>query len=273
MFLALKQDIPLDTVTPLVQYDNKVSIANTGDFYLVSNVCPHQNSKIAKCATQHLQCPYHGLQFDLGGNGINNNHKLQTWKTYANQTMLFNQDVTYTFPIDTQYMKLAQHRADYVKASSSVIMDVFLDIKHIPVAHQGVYDQIGIRDVSELKCNTFKNGSVQLVPGQDINYQIPEDQAYGLGACWMAVYPGTMIEWQPGAMFITLAVDVDQGSRVQIYKYQDTRYDSEVFKLNNHVWETAWAQDRELSEMIVAPALSNLDALKQHYRDWMQHDL
>ena len=43
MFLALTQDVPLDHVVPLAQYNHRVSIANTGTFALLSNICPHQN--------------------------------------------------------------------------------------------------------------------------------------------------------------------------------------------------------------------------------------
>ena len=87
----------------------------------------------------------------------------------------------------------------------------------------------------------------------------------------MAVYPGTMIEWQPGALFVTIAHSIDETtSRVQVYKYKDNRYWEEAWAANERVWETAWAQDRELAEAIVYPAVENLDKLKQHYMVWKQ---
>jgi phenylpropionate dioxygenase-like ring-hydroxylating dioxygenase large terminal subunit len=271
MFLALTQDIPVDNIVPLLQYDNRVSVANNGTFALMSNICPHQNSRIAKCATDHLQCPYHGLKFDINGTGIDNQYSLEKWQIYKNQTMLFDQHVSCTFPVDTQYMTLAEHRQDIVRANASTIMDVFLDIDHISVAHKGVYDKIGITDVDEITWSTFENGSIQFVAAQENVEMVPADRQYNISACWMAVYPGTMIEWQPGALFVTVAHGIDENtSRVQVYKYKDNRYWEEAWELNSQVWETAWAQDRGLAEAIVYPSEHNLDPLKKHYRTWMQ---
>jgi hypothetical protein len=185
--------------------------------------------------------------------------------------MLFDQHVSCTFPIDTKDMSLVEHRQDIVKASPATIMDVFLDIDHIPVAHAGVYEKIGITSTSELTWSTFENGSIQFVPAQPGTDMVPQDQQYNLSACWMAVYPGTMIEWQPGALFITVAHSIDETtSRVQVYKYKDNRYWEEAWTANEGVWETAWTQDRELAESIVYPAVENIDKLKQHYMIWKQ---
>jgi phenylpropionate dioxygenase-like ring-hydroxylating dioxygenase large terminal subunit len=239
----------------------------------MSNICPHQNSRIVRCTTDHshLQCPYHGLKFDHNGVGVDNEYSLEKWPVYQNQTILFDQHVSCTFPIDTKDMALAEHRQDIVKASPATIMDVFLDIEHIPVAHAGVYEQIGITSTSELTWSTFENGSIQFVPAQPGTNMVLEDRQYNLSACWMAVYPGTMIEWQPGALFVTMAHSIDETtSRVQVYKYKDNRYWEEAWATNEQVWETAWAQDRELAESIVYPAVDNLDELKQHYMIWKQ---
>ena len=273
MFLALSQHVPIGHAIPLTQYDNRVSIVNNGTFALLSNVCPHQNSRIVRCATDHshLQCPYHGLKFDHNGAGIDNEYSLEKWPVYQNQTMLFDQHVSCTFPIDTKDMSLVEYRQDIVKASPATIMDVFLDIDHIPVAHAGVYEQIGITSTSDLTWSTFENGSIQFVPAQPGTDMVPQDQQYNLSACWMAVYPGTMIEWQPGALFVTIAHSIDEiTSRVQVYKYKDNRYWEEAWAVNEQVWETAWAQDRELAESIVYPAVENIDKLKQHYMIWKQ---
>lgn len=271
MFLALTQDVPVGHVVPLTQYDNRVSIANTGTFSLLSNICPHQGSRIAKCSTDQLQCPYHGLRFNNDGTGIDNTYNLETWPVHRNQTILFDQHVSCIFPVDTQYMALAEHRQDIVNASPSIIMDVFLDIDHIPVAHPGVYDPIGITDVSKITWSTFENGSIQFVPAQGNTEMVSSDLQYNMGACWMAVYPGTMIEWQPGALFVTVAHSIDENtSRVQVYKYKDNRYWEEAWHTNSSVWETAWAQDRALAESIAHLSVENLDGLKQHHRVWMQ---
>lgn len=273
MFLALSQHVPDGHIIPLAQYNNRVSITNTGEFSLLSNVCPHQNSQIVKCVTHHshIQCPYHGLKFDHHGVGVDHDYKLETWPVYQNQTMLFDQHVSCTFPIDTQYMSLIEQREDIVNASPATIMSVFLDIEHIPVAHAGVYDQIGITNVEEITWSTFENGSIQFVPAQQGADMVHDDRQYNLGACWMAIYPGTMIEWQPGALFVTVAQSInDVSSRVQVFKYKDKRYWEEAWELNSQVWETAWAQDRELAEGIAYTPVENLDDLKQHYMVWLQ---
>jgi len=78
------------------------------------------------------------------------------------------------------------------------------------------------------------------------------------------LYPGTMIEWQPGALFVTVATNCG----VQVYKYRDTRYPLGNWQLNEEVWELAWSQDRALSENIVEIGYTNLDQLKQHHRTY-----
>jgi nitrite reductase/ring-hydroxylating ferredoxin subunit len=273
MFLALKQDVANHTVKPLEQHNKNLCLAHVDQFYMISNVCPHQNSRIACEPTQHLKCPYHGLEYSLAGKGIDHDLELETLPCYANQTMLFDQHVDCVFPIDTQFMQLMQQREDIVQAIPNVVMDVFLDIEHIPVAHPGVYDKIGIVTVEELHWSLFSNGSLQIVPVQDNQYLHEDDLKYNMSACWMAVYPGTMIEWQPGALFVTVALPDPQGSRVQVYKYRDTRYSMLDWSNNSIVWETAWEQDRALAKNILAPATNNIDELKQHHRDWMRNAL
>ena len=116
-------------------------------------------------------------------------------------------------------------------------MDLFLDVDHIPTVHQGVYDQIGITDFSDIKWEYYTNGSTQFVYDKQ-----------GLAAAWIAVYPYTMIEWQRGSLFVTVIEkqNTDQ-SNVHVFKYTD---DSDQWDLNNTVWETAWKQDREQAELI-----------------------
>lgn len=270
MFLALQQDIGPNTIWPLPQLDRKVSLVNNKDFYLLDNICPHQKSRIAKCLTTSLQCPYHGMQFTIEGAGIGNQFNLTRHQCYQNQTMLFDTPVQYQFPVDTSYMILKEYRVDSVNATVDVIMDLFLDIPHIPVLHPGVYDQIGITDTDMIKTQTFDNGSIQLVSTQDTAHIIDTDRSYNIGACWMAIYPSTMIEWQPGALFVTEATS---DHAVHVFKYYDTRYDLSSYDLNQHVWETAWAQDRVQAENIAELSMKNLDVLKLHHRNWLQNVL
>jgi phenylpropionate dioxygenase-like ring-hydroxylating dioxygenase large terminal subunit len=272
MFLALKQDIANYTAAPLTQHNNNLSLVHADQFYMISNVCPHQNSRIACEPTQQLKCPYHGLEYSLAGEGIDHDYELETLSCYTNQTMLFDQRVDCVFPVDTQYMQLMQQREDIVQATPNVIMDVFLDVEHIPVAHSGVYDSIGITRFDNLKFSFFDQGSLQTIPLQDKQYIHEDDLHYNISACWMAVYPGTMIEWQPGALFVTVALPDSKGSRVQVYKYRDIRYSMLDWSNNSIVWETAWEQDRALAENIIAPATANIDELKQHHRAWMRRN-
>ena len=152
--------------------------------------------------------------------------------------------------------------------------DVFLDIDHIPYAHPGVYDQISIPTVDTLTYTTFDQGSIQLVPAVDSGHMHQDDVSYSFGACWMAIYPGTMIEWQPGALFVTVARALDNNtSAVEVYKYKDTRYWLEAWPLNETVWEEAWHQDKELSENLAFLSTENLDQLKQHHRTWINNAL
>lgn len=265
MFLGLKQDFAPNSATPIPQLDGLWSVANfDSSYYLLSNVCPHQNSRVSQCATNSLRCPYHGFTFDLHGSGINNNKNLESRPCYSVGSMLFDLPVNTDFPVPTEQFELVEYRRDIVNATVECIMDVFVDIDHIPIAHEGVYDRIGIFDAQCLTYRTFQGGSIQLVPLQSTKHIIENDKLLELGACWLALYPGTMIEWQPGAMFITVATD----HGVDIYKYRDRRYDNAAWELNQEVWEAAWSQDKQLSENIVSMAQQNLDSLKQHHRQW-----
>lgn len=268
MFLGLKQDFKLDHATPLPQYNKMWSVVHRADeFHLLSNVCPHQLSKINKCRSSELTCPYHGMKFDLLGKGLNNDFALSKKICYDDGAMLFTQPIVHTFPVSTDHFKLVEQRRDIVNAPIDIIMDVFLDIDHIPVAHPGVYDKVGITNIDNLTYKTFDGGSIQFVPAQSDSHMIEEDRKLGLGACWMALYPGTMIEWQPGALFVTIAT----AAGVEVFKYRDSRYSTLDWSNNTIVWETAWAQDKELSENIVNLSYANLDDLKKHQREWIQH--
>lgn len=273
MFLGLAQDFDNNFATPLECFNNERSLVKVdGKFHLISNICPHQQSKISKCATEHLQCPYHGLQFDLTGHGVDNSYVLEQSTVYQYGPLLLSTPLNYDFPVDLGSMQLAEHRTDIVNAPVEVVMDVFLDIDHIPHAHAGVYNQIAISSVDHLTYTTFDQGSIQLVPADDTGHMHQDDVNYNFGACWIALYPGTMIEWQPGALFVTVAHSLSSSAcAVEVYKYKDTKYWLEAWSLNEKVWEEAWHQDKELSENIVRLSVENLDSLKQHHRNWINN--
>ena len=269
MFLGLKQDFAQGTARPIDQLNQLwLMVHQAKEFYLLSNVCPHQRSKISQCSSTQLQCPYHGMAFDLQGQGIGNAFRLDRRTCFEMGNMLLLTAVKHTFPIDTATFDLVEHRQDQVNATVETIMDVFLDTDHIPFAHQGVYDQVGITSIDQLTYHVFAGGSIQYVPA-DINlHMIDADKHLNLGACWMALYPGTMIEWQPGALFVTVATPNAAGSQVQVYKYSDQRYSDLHWNNNNAVWETAWEQDRRIAESIVSVSHTNLNDLQSHHRDF-----
>jgi phenylpropionate dioxygenase-like ring-hydroxylating dioxygenase large terminal subunit len=274
MFLALKQDIASNTATSLPQYDHHVCLVQTNDHVrLLSNICPHQNAKLKSQGTE-LICPYHGRRFDFDGKGIDHNYQLESWSVHSSDALLFDQPVSAQFPVDLSHMVLAESRIDFVRNSPLVIMDVFLDIEHIPYAHAGVYASVGLNDCVEISVSLFENGSLQLVEATGPTKAIAEDQTHKLAAVWMAVFPGTMIEWQPGSLIVTVAHRVTEtASKVQVFKYHDSRYDRSVHELNNNVWETAWQQDRAIAESVVQMAENNLNKLQLDFRQWLNRNV
>jgi hypothetical protein len=76
-----------------------------------------------------------------------------------------------------------------------------------------------------------------------------------------------MIEWQPGAVFITIAIrNGAHSSKVVVYKYKDLASSDKNYLLNQDVWETAWAQDKTQSQMLTEFAQTNLEESKYHFR-------
>jgi len=273
MFLSLTQDIPSNHAVPLEQYDHHWCLVNNnGKFELVSNICPHQNAKLCVTATEQFVCGYHGKTFDICGTGVNTALKLPTKTVYSVDALLLDQSLPISIPCNLEYMRLQEYRKDFVRSSPDIIMDVFLDIEHIDHAHAGLYDQKGLDTLEQVEVSVFSNGSAQSVISDRATYAIDADKEIGLAAYWLAIYPYTMIEWQPGALYVTVANKIsDASSCVHVFKYYDTRYDTSVVEFNNKVWETAWSQDRRLSESVVAMPTQHLSQLKQHYFDWRKN--
>ena len=252
------------------------------DYKLVSNICPHQGARLQE-AGQMLLCPYHGWSFKFNGvpvgsgavQGCKNTEHLQNFPVFQNGQFLF--DTNVAVPelafLNNEFLVLEEHRTDVVGTDSRIIMDVFLDVDHIPVVHAKVYDELGILSNSTVEW-TYGNGwALQAVKTAHHDYHIPEEKNYGFGAAWLAVYPGTMIEWQPGAFFITEAVRLDeQKSKVYVWKYRDLRYPDSTWSINNSIWETAWAQDKALGENIPAFGSENLEQAKLLYRQWLMQN-
>jgi len=264
MFLAHKNTIKEGHYIPLEQYGKKNILANIlGEFKIISNVCPHQQSLIStKKGFGSRVCPYHSWSFELDGSPktsgrtekyCKNVTTLASATVYEWNNLLFSEPVDFLDEIELGHLELVEQRVDIVKSNSETIMDLFLDVDHIPTVHKGVYDQIGITDTA-VDWTYYKNGSGQVVKQ---------------GAKWLAVYPYTMIEWQQGALFITIAEPVSNNeSKVYVFKYRDPYIEEREWETNEFVWETAWAQDKHQAELIVGVNIYNLEESKQHYRNW-----
>ena len=281
MFLALNnQKLLLDL--PQTNNTKRLVTTSTGTT-LISNICPHQRSKLNQVGST-ISCPYHAWSFTLDGKPIGsgnteceNNFKLEQYPLYQVGNFLFDTPV-YLPHLDflhNEFLELVKYRVDVVQAPKEVIVDLFLDVSHIPILHKGVYDQIGIDHKLHVDWFYSSNGSLQLVYRDDnkSEYALDFDNKLGFKAAWLTLYPGTMIEWQPGAIFITIAEDTKFGhSNVHVFKYRDARYNEEVWQLNKNIWETAWQQDKDQSELIVGINTQNLEQGKQHYVDWCNNE-
>jgi phenylpropionate dioxygenase-like ring-hydroxylating dioxygenase large terminal subunit len=269
MFIGHKNDIRKNEYTVLKQFKNKKVLVNSNEIKLISNVCPHQKSLLSvESGTGARVCPYHGWSFDINGNPLGsgltackNTTGLTTEIVHEWNNLLFTQHVSATEAdfINTEYMQLVETRVDRVNASANNIMDVFLDVDHIELVHAGVYDELGMPDIRTVDWHYYSWGSLQLVPGPN-----------GYGAAWLAVYPNIMIEWQQGAMFITVANDLgNDSSDVVVYKYRDSSYTSELWETNSRIWETAWHQDKTQATLLTEFNQDNLEDSKKHFRNYL----
>jgi phenylpropionate dioxygenase-like ring-hydroxylating dioxygenase large terminal subunit len=230
---------------------------------LVSNICPHQKSIISTSnGSGNRVCPYHNWTFDINGEPITsgrtvhyckNETPLHTEPVFEWNSLLFSIPVNFNIVEKFDTMVLMESRVDKVKASYKNIMDLFLDVDHIQSVHRGVYDLIGITDTN-VQWSYHDNGSIQTVKQ---------------GAFWIAVYPYTMIEWQKGALFITVANPNDNNSDVCVFKYADANNIND-WKTNEYVWEKAWAQDKQQAELITEFSQSNLEPQKIHFRNFLK---
>jgi hypothetical protein len=160
-------------------------------------------------------------------------------------------------------------------------MDLFLDIDHIPIVHPGVYDRIDIPDVEDISWQTWDGGSAQLVvgdPGSNSTWGSTMDgRTLTHSAAWIALYPQTMFEWQPGAVFVMVnELVADDRTISHVFKYRDHNYSHENWLINEGVWEEAWIQDRSQAELLEpgwrTAGESNLDPEKRAYRRWIAND-
>lgn len=264
MFLAHKFSISDLSFKVLEQYQKKKILVNDNGVYkLISNICTHQQSLISlKDGKGSRVCPYHNWSFKLDGSPLTsgrtehyckNTEKLKTETVYEWNGLLFDSPVEFDIDVDLNNMVLVESRIDHVKAPPNNIMDLFLDVDHIQTVHAGVYDLIDIHN-TDVEWKYYNNGSVQTVSE---------------GARWIAVYPNTMIEWQRGSLFITVATPIENYANVYVFKYMDKNHIDD-WKLNESVWETAWSQDKNQAELLTEFTQTNLEQQKKHFRGFLQ---
>ena len=265
MFLIHKASATPNYYQVLNQFNREKVLVNSDGVRLVSNICPHQQSLISTTnGTGNRVCPYHNWSFTLEGQPITsgrteyyckNSNPLESSEVYEWNSLLFTTPVDFAITHKFNNMILMENRIDVVKADYRNVMDLFLDIDHIQTVHAGVYDMIGITN-TDVKWNYYKNGSVQSV---------------SQGAEWISLYPHTMIEWQQGSLFITVALPNADTTNVHVFKYMDSD-SSAMWKLNEYVWETAWSQDKNQAELLTEFAQRNLEQPKIHFRDFLNYN-
>lgn len=272
MFLGHTNDLTEKSYTVLSQTNNREVLVKDNGYSIVSNICPHQESLISNQDGEGSRvCPFHGWSFTLSGeilgsgtSNCKNNHNLKTKDVFEWNSLLFSEPFKLDYAVDLSHMTLIEKRTDLLDCDERNVMDLFLDVDHIPLVHKGVYDRIGLSNIREVSWQYFDRGSLQIVKRTDSTF---DDHLIELdrqqGAFWLAIYPNTMIEWQPGSMFVTIAIGE---GKVVVYKYRDSRYTDESYNINSSVWELAWEQDKNQCLLLTSFTNLNLCPAKEHYR-------
>ena len=212
MFLSHENSIKDQEYIVLDQYNKERILIKSGHEYsMVSNICPHQKSLISEqVGIGNRSCPYHGWTFSIDGKPIDsgrtehyciNDKNLKKFPVYKWSNLLFDTEVSFDEKLNLENLILVEQRIDLVDSSCENIMDVFLDVDHIPIIHKDVYENIGFETVNDVKWSYYDNGSVQEVQGK---------------ARWIAVYPNTMIEWQLGSVFVTVSTEKEKNKSKKI---------------------------------------------------------
>jgi phenylpropionate dioxygenase-like ring-hydroxylating dioxygenase large terminal subunit len=248
--------------------NNKILINDNGVYKIGSNICPHQNSKIISGTKTELRCQYHGWAWnmdgspkDSGSSTMCNEQRLHMKQAYQYKGLLFEKELDFSMFDDLGFvnLRLDEFRVDTVNADPKVSMDIFLDVDHIPVVHNGVYDLLGIEGKANVKWNYADWGSMQTV----------SDESGNVIARWIAIYPYTMIEWQSGALFVTRSFT---DTKIAVWKYYDITDSAEHYKLNAGMWENAFSQDKAQAERMFRFPSANLEESKIHYRNWLKNN-
>ena len=295
MFLGHKNDVQPNQWKVLPQTNNTSTLVNDGSTHkLQNNICPHQGSRIRQGAGQGLSasCPFHAWAWDSKGNPLGdgtvghsrgsekcaNTRVLQSNPVYEWSGFLFERPVPLEgLDISGDY-ELVEYRQDTIKSSFIAITDLFLDIDHIPVVHNKLYSNIDVPSAKEIEWKTWNGGSIQYVPaveGENPEWASLVAQKHTpYGALWLAQYPFTQFEWQPGAVFVQVNQPVGDAQTIShIFKYRDRNYSEKNWSINQDIWETAWAQDIKQAELL-EPGWrfhqENLESEKFAFRQFLQ---
>jgi nitrite reductase/ring-hydroxylating ferredoxin subunit len=270
LFLGHFNDVAEGSNKPLKQFEYKKSlITQNGEPKLIQNVCPHQGSLICSKHSTNTRCQYHGWEWDNNGDPVsaghtkhNNKFKLKISNLSTFKELLFSMDIS--IPelenVDLSNLRLYSERLDTINADWKNIIDIFLDVDHIPVVHMGVYDRIDITATSEIDWNYYDWGSVQSVWTHDHSEVM---------AIWVTVYPYVTIEWQNGSFFVTNLYPQNDGTTLaQIMKYGDNNKQ----EINDTIFEEAWVQDMHQASVIVAKSMNEqyLEEGKIHFRNFLK---
>lgn len=268
MFLGHKLDLEIGQARSIpVLEDKKLLINDNGTYKIGSNICPHQNSRIITGTKNEIRCQYHGWSWnfdgtpkDSGASTMCNKQQLHTKPVYEYKGLLFEQELDFSIlkHLSFENLRLKEFRVDTVNADPKISMDIFLDVDHIPIVHNGVYDLLGIEGKADVKWDYADWGSMQTV----------SDEQGTVIARWIAIYPYTMIEWQDKALFVTTSF---QETKMAVWKYKDITESEENYKNNSDMWENAFSQDKAQAEQMVRFPSANLEEAKLHYRKWLEN--
>ena len=266
MFLGHITDLVSGQSKSIDVLDNKKILVNDyGTYRIASNICPHQNSRIISGIKSEIRCQYHGWSWytdgcpkDSGASSACNQQQLFIKPACVFNDLIFEQQLDFSIieNLNFENLRLEEYRIDTVDADPKISMDIFLDVDHIPIVHNGVYDLLGIEGKANVTWSYADWGSMQTV----------SDESENVIARWIAIYPYTMIEWQDKALFVTRAFNDNQ---MAVWKYKDIKESIENYQSNSDMWENAYAQDKAQAVQMVRFPSANLEEAKIHYRNWL----
>lgn len=295
MFLGHINELSSGQWKVLEQSGKTLCLTNDNGLYnLQDNICLHQGSRLREGSGSglHVVCPYHAWSWNKEGIPVasgtvghskgtkhcKNDRNLRTEAVHNWSGFLFEKSLPLEdIDISGNY-QLVEYRQDRTKSSFIAIMDLFLDIDHIPVVHPALYSAIDVPSAKEIEWKTWSGGSIQYVPtleGANPEWaELAAQKKNPYGALWIAQYPFTQFEWQPGAAFIQVNQPVSDNETIShVFKYKDLNYSDRNWQINEEVWETSWSQDRAQAERLEPGWRFRQDKLEQEkivFRKFLQ---